>query len=241
MPEEYKRIEWDAVGERRYETGVDRGVLYTMNNDETYGEGVPWNGLVNVSENPSGAENNPQYADNIKYLNLQSAEEYSSTIEAFTYPNEFAECDGSKEIVSGVYVGQQPRKRFGLCYRTTIGNDAEGVLYGYKLHLVYNCLANPSEKAYGTINDSPEAITFSWEVVADSVSLDLEGYKPVAQIIIDSTKFKDVADKAKLKALEDMLYGVTTTTGESAVEGSAATLPDPMTVFETLGYTPAQG
>lgn len=223
MPE----IKWDDTGKRLYETGVDHGVLYLINENNEYTDGVAWNGLVNVNESPSGAEANPQYADDIKYLNVVSAEEFAATIEAFTYPNEFAECDGSKSPVDGVYVGQQNRRKFGFTYRTKIGNDVKGIEYGYKLHLIYGCQASPSEKAYGTINESPEAITFSWEVTTEPVPVNLDGYKPTACITIDSTKFADVDGKAKLDALEALLYAK----GSNA----KATLPNPTTVFTTLG------
>ncbi len=192
------RIIWDNIGEKTYETGTDHGVLYPGAN---YSGGVPWNGLTGVTESPSGAEPQPQYADNIKYLNIISAEDFGITIEAFTYPEEFAICDGSAAIAEGVIIGQQERKPFGFSYRTMIGNDEVGQGYGYKLHLIYNCLASPSEKAYTTINESPEAITFSWEVTTTPIPV--TGYKPSAQLTIDSTK----ADKTKLTALEAILYG----------------------------------
>ena len=194
------RIVWDATGERLYETGVDRGVLYPQVTG-AYPKGVAWNGLTNVTESPSGAEATPLYADNIKYLNLYSAEEFGATIEAYMYPEEFEACDGSASIANGVTVGQQTRQAFGLCYRTVVGNDTEGEAHGYKLHLIYGAVASPSEKAYGTINDSPEAITFSWEVTTTPVNV--TGMKPTACVIIDSTK----ADPEKLSALEDILYG----------------------------------
>ena len=194
------KIEWDKTGERLYETGVKNGVLYVQEGG-AYPKGVAWNGLTAVTESPSGAEATPLYADDIKYLNLLSAEEFGATIEAYTYPDEFAECDGSAALADGVMIGQQPRKAFGLCYRTTIGNDTNGNDYGYKLHIIYGALAAPSEKAYATINDSPEAITFSWEVTTTPVNV--TGAKPTAYITIDSTK----ADPAKLAALEDILYG----------------------------------
>ena len=194
------KIEWDKTGERLYETGVKNGVLYVQEGG-TYGKGVAWNGLTAVTESPSGAEATPLYADDIKYLNLLSAEEFGATIEAYTYPDEFAECDGSAALADGVMIGQQARKTFGLCYRTTIGNDTEGNDHGYKLHIIYGALAAPSEKAYATINDSPEAITFSWEVTTTPVNV--TGAKPTASITIDSTK----ADSTKLAALEDVLYG----------------------------------
>ena len=195
------KLAWDNVGERRYETGVDRGVLYLPDNTGNYNEGYAWNGLTTVTESPSGAESNPQYADNIKYLNLLSAEEFGATVEAFTYPDEFGQCDGTAEPEAGIYLGQQGRRVFGLAYRSRVGNDLQGTEYGYKLHLVYGALAAPSEKAYGTINDSPEAIAFSWEVSTTPVPV--TGYKPTALLTIDSTK----VDAAKLASLEDILYG----------------------------------
>jgi hypothetical protein len=195
------RLAWDAVGEREYETGVDHGVLFIPNNQGVYDVGVAWNGLTTVTESPSGAESSPQYADNIKYLNLISAEEFGATIEAFTYPDEFAECDGTAVPSPGVTLGQQGRKQFGLCYRTRLGNDTEGTDHGYKLHLVYGAQAAPSEKAYGTINDSPEAISFSWEVTTSPVPV--AGYKPTALMTIDST----TVDASDLSDLEDILYG----------------------------------
>lgn len=194
------RIEWDKTGERLYETGVKMGVLYVQEAG-TYPVGVPWNGLTAVTESPSGAEATPLYADDIKYLNLVSAEEFGATIEAYTYPDEFMECDGSAELTTGVYIGQQARKTFGLCYRTAVGNDIVNNDYGYKLHLIYGALAAPSEKAYATINDSPEAITFSWEVSTTPVNV--TGHKPTASLTIDSTK----VDAEKLALLEAELYG----------------------------------
>ena len=194
------KIVWDKTGERLYETGVKNGVLYVQEGG-AYQKGVAWNGLTAVTESPSGAEATPLYADDIKYLNLLSAEEFGATIEAYTYPDEFAACDGSAALVDGVMIGQQARKTFGLCYRTTIGNDTDGNDHGYKLHIIYGALAAPSEKAYATINDSPEAITFSWEITTTPVNV--TGAKPTASITIDSTK----ADPTKLAALEDILYG----------------------------------
>lgn len=194
------KLVWDQTGERLYETGVKNGVLY-IPTAGVYSKGVAWNGLTAVTESPSGAEATPLYADDIKYLNLMSTEEFGATIEAYTYPDEFAECDGSAALVDGVYIGQQARKTFGLCYRTTLGNDVDGNDYGYKLHIIYGCLAAPSEKGYATINDSPEAITFSWEVTTTPVNV--TGAKPTASITIDSTK----ADATKLAALEAILYG----------------------------------
>lgn len=195
------KLIWDKTGERLYETGVKQGVLYVQDAQGTYPKGVAWNGLTNITESPSGAEATALYADDIKYLNLLSTEELGGTIEAYTYPDEWAECDGSTSIATGVYIGQQPRKTFGLCYRTTLGNDVENNAYGYKLHLVYGALAAPSEKAYATINDSPEAITFSWEYSTTPVNV--AGFKPTASVVIDSTK----VDPTKLADLEKILYG----------------------------------
>ena len=195
------KIVWDAIGEHTFETGVRNGVLYLKDAEGTYNKGVAWNGLTSVSESPEGAEATDLYADDIKYLSLMSAENFKATIEAYTYPVEFEECDGSATIAKGVVIGQQSRKPFGLCYRTAIGNDTDGNEHGYKLHIVYGCQASPSEKQYSTINDSPEAITFSWEVSTTPVNV--TGKKPTATLIIDSTK----ADKAKLTALEAILYG----------------------------------
>ena len=195
------RLVWDQTGQKTYETGVKQGVLYPQGEGGVYPKGYAWNGLTGVTESPSGAESNPLYADDIKYLNLISAEEFGATIEAYTYPDEFAECDGSAEIAPGVTIGQQARKTFGMAYKTTFGNDVDGNEHGYKLHLIYGALATPSEKAYATINDSPEAITFSWEVTTTPVAV--QGFKPTASLTIDSTK----TEKAKLTALEDILYG----------------------------------
>lgn len=195
------KIVWDAIGEHTFETGVRNGVLYLQGAEGTYNKGVAWNGLTSVSESPEGAEPTDLYADDVKYLTLMSAENFKATIEAYTYPVEFEECDGSATIAKGVVIGQQPRKPFGLCYRTAIGNDTDGNEHGYKLHIVYGCQASPSEKQYSTINDSPEAITFSWEV--NTTPVNVNGKKPTATLIIDSTK----ADKAKLTALEAILYG----------------------------------
>ena len=194
------KLVWDQTGERLYETGVKYGVLYVQEG-AAYPKGVAWNGLTAVTESPSGAEATALYADDIKYLNLMSAEEFGATIEAYTYPDEFMACDGSASLSEGVYIGQQARQSFGLCYRTTIGNDVVNNDYGYKLHLIYGALASPSEKAYSTINDSPEAITFSWEVSTTPVNV--TGHKPTACLTIDSTK---VAPE-KLAALEEVLYG----------------------------------
>ena len=215
------RLTWDKTGERYYETGVKQGVLYPIQTDGKYSKGVAWNGLISVTESPSGAEATPLYADDIKYLNLISNEEFSATIEAYTYPDEFYECDGSASLADGVMIGQQKRKTFGLCYRTTVGNDVDGNDYGYKLHLIYGCLAAPSEKGYNSINDSPEAITFSWEVSTTPVSV--KGFKPTSQITIDSTKIAE-GKKAKLTELEDILYGKDGDGG--ATTGPRLPLPD---------------
>jgi len=195
------KIIWDQTGLRLYETGIRNGVLYPRNSSGLYPAGVPWNGIISVSESPTGVEPTPFYADDIKYLNLLSNEEFDATIEAYTYPDEFAECDGSAALGTGVLIGQQSRTPFGLCYRTTLGNDTEYNEYGYKLHIIYNALASPSEKTYSTINDSPEAITFSWELSTSPENV--TGFKPTATVVIDSTK----ADPAKLALLEDALYG----------------------------------
>lgn len=204
------RLVWDQTGSKFYETGTDRAVLYVQKSDGTYDNGVAWSGITGVSENPSGADANPIYADNIKYLELRSAEEFGCTIEAYTYPDAFAVCDGSAFASAGVKLGQQRRNPFGFTYRTRIGNDTQFDDHGYKIHLVYNAVASPSGKSYQTVNDSPEAITFSWEVTTTKVPVSPVGtgenkkeYRPVATIEIDSTK----VDEAKLKTLEDKLYG----------------------------------
>lgn len=206
------RITWDDSGKRLYETGVKQGVLYKLDSTGKYSGGVGWNGLTAVTESPSGAEATPLYANDSKYLELMSNEEFGGTIEAYTYPDEFAECDGSVELTTGVSIGQQDRKTFGLCYRTTLGNDTEGNEHGYKLHLIYGAKASPSEKAYATINDSPEAITFSWEFTTTPVAV--AGHKPTSHLVINSTK----VNKTKLAALENILYGDT--------DGPRLPLPD---------------
>lgn len=212
------KIVWDAIGEHTFETGVRNGVLYLQGAEGTYNKGVAWNGLTSVSESPEGAEPTDLYADDVKYLTMMSAENFKATIEAYTYPVEFEECDGSATIAKGVVIGQQPRKPFGLCYRTAIGNDTDGNEHGYKLHIVYGCQASPSEKQYSTINDSPEAITFSWEV--NTTPVNVTGKKPTATLIIDSTK----ADKAKLTALEAILYGAESTEPRLPLPDEIATL-----------------
>ena len=223
--ETYKLV-WDAAGEHIYETGLKNGVLYPINENGVYSPGVAWNGLSSVSESPSGAEANAIYADDIKYLNLYSVEEFGATIEAYTYPDEWAECDGSANLANGVILGQQDRKTFGLCYRTVIGNDIDGDAHGYKLHLIYGCKASPSERQYQTINDSPEAITFSWEITTIPVNVG-SGYKPVSCITIDSTK----ADATKLATLKQILYG-TPAEGQTAAVEARLPLPDEIaTIF----------
>jgi hypothetical protein len=199
-------LTWDGIGQRLYETGVDHGVLYVPNAQGVYNTGVAWNGLTTVTESPSGAESNPQYADNIKYLNLVSAEEFGATIEAFTYPDAFAQCDGSVIVNNGVVLGQQSRRSFGFSYRTLVGNDTMGRDFGYKIHLVYGALAAPSEKANATVNDSPEAAALSWEVTTTAVAVgtvNSVAYKPVAHLVVDSTK----VTPANLATLEGILYG----------------------------------
>lgn len=226
------KIVWDQTGERFFETGVDRGVLYPINNEGKYTPGVAWNGLTAVTESPSGAEPTDLYADNIKYLTMRSAETFGATIEAYTYPDEFGQCDGSAEIATGVIIGQQARKTFGLCYRTLLGNDVDGQDHGYKLHLIYGATASPSEKGYATVNDSPEAITFSWEVSTTPVNVN--GFKPTACITIDSTK----ANPADLASLEEILYGK-----DAGAEGTPAAvdprLPLPDEVAEIMSTTDA--
>ena len=215
------KLNWDQTGERHYETGVSKGVLYPYSNN-AYTKGVAWNGLINVSESPEGAEATPLYADNIKYLNLMSAEEFKATIEAYTYPDEFAACNGEASLEQGVSIGQQARKLFGLSYQTKIGNDVDSEL-GYKIHLIYGALAAPSEKAYATVNDSPEVITFSWEI--STTPVEVPGFKPTASLVIDSTK----VDPTKLAEFEKKLYGD---------ENTEATLPLPSEVaalFNTAG------
>ena len=213
-------LTWDTTGDRLYETGIKKGVLYPQSAQGTYPTGVAWNGLTAVTESPSGAEPTPIYADDIKYLSLMSAEEFGATIEAYTYPDEFAACDGSASLTEGVTIGQQARQSFGLSYRTTLGNDVVGDAYGYKLHLIYGALAAPSEKAYATVNDSPEAMTMSWEITTTPVAV--TGFKPTASITIDSTK----VDATKLAALEAILYG--------GAEAARLPLPDEVKTLMTV-------
>ena len=214
------KLVWDATGQRFYETGTKMGVLYPQDATGAYPKGVVWNGLTAVTESPSGAEASPLYADDIKFLNLMSAEEYGATVEAYMYPDEFAACNGELEIADGVSIGQQKRQQFGMSWRTVIGNDIQGNDYGYKLHLVYGALAAPSEKAYATVNDSPEAITFSWELTTTPVAVN--GFQPTASLTIDSTK----CDKEKLAQHEAILYGS---------ESEEARLPLPDEVAQIMG------
>ena len=222
------RLTWDETGKRLYETGVERGVLYVQNDDGSYGKGVAWLGLTSVQETPDGAEANDMYADDIKYLSIRSAETFGGTIEAYTYPDEWGECDGAAEAAKGVVIGQQPRKAFGLCYRTVLGNDVKQNAYGYKLHLVWNATASPSEKQYESINDSPDGTNFSWEFTTNLVTLDGTDYKPTALITIDSTK----VDADKLKELEDMLYGT---------ESEEPKLPTPKEVIDMFKTSTSSG
>lgn len=218
------KIVWDEIGSRYFETGVKKGVLYPMANG-TYGSGVAWNGLTAVNENPSGAEATALYADNIKYLNLLSNEDFKATVEAYTYPDEFAACDGSAEIAAGVRIGQQKRTGFGLSYVTLLGNDTDGSDYGYKIHLVYGAMAAPTDRSYSTVNESPEAITLSWEI--STTPVEVPGFKPTATITIDSTKVK----ASELSALEDIMYG-------TASEQPRLPLPaELMTIFSSSAVT----
>lgn len=225
MPTNFK-LEWDKTGERFYELGVSRGVLYPQTAAGIYPNGVVWNGLTQVSESPEGADANDLWADNIKYATLRSAETFKATVEAYTYPDEFAECDGSASPATGLYIGQQQRKAFGLSYRTEVGSDTNtDTTNSYKLHLVYGCTASPSDKGYETINDSPDAITFSWEI--DTVPVAVTGYKPTSCIVIDSTK----VDSTKLATLEAILYG---TAADGSTEAVDARLPLPDEVISIL-------
>lgn len=216
------KLIWDKAGSRLFETGVDKGVLYPQGENGTYPKGVAWSGLTGVTESPSGAEPTPLYADNIKYLNILSTEEFAATVEAYTYPDEFAECDGSAELTKGVSIGQQKRKMFGMSYQTKIGNDTDGNDHGYKIHIIYGALAAPSEKGYQSVNDSPDAITFSWELSTTPVNVD--GFDPTASVTIDSTK----VEPEKLAALEKVLYG------DTAAEARLP-LPDEIKTIITTG------
>lgn len=226
------KLKWDQVGEKTYETGTKQGVLYLQSSDGTYPAGVAWNGLTSVSESPDGGDANDIYADDIKYLVLRGVENFGGTIEAYTYPDEFAECDGSASLMTGVTVGQQPRKTFGFSYVSTIGNDTEMDAHGYKIHLIYGASASPSERSYETINDSPEPIQFSWEFT--TVPVTVTGHKATSVLIIDSTKFppqQDGKKNVKLQAIEDVLYG---TDGEGTSGGTAARLPLPDEVLSII-------
>lgn len=216
------RIIWDEAGKRLYETGVSQGVHYLQETDGTYPKGVPWNGLTAITESPSGAEPTALYADNTKYISLYSAEDFGATVEAYTYPDEFAQCDGSAELVTGVTIGQQERKAFGMSYKTQIGNDIQDTAYGYKIHCIYGAKASPSERSNSTINDSPEAMTLSWEIT--TVPVNVKGFKPAAHLVIDSTK----VDKAKLEELEGILYGA---------ESTEPRLPLPDEIAQIIGGT----
>lgn len=231
------KIVWDKTGERLYETGCDHGVLYPMSSKGTYDNGVAWNGLISVTESPSGAEASPIYADNIKYINLMSTEEFGATIEAYMYPDEFAECDGSVELTTGMFAGQQSRKTFGMAYRTVLGNDTELNDYGYKLHLIYGCLAAPSEKNYNTINDNPDAATLSWEIsttpVAIATKIEGKKLKPTASLTFNSTK----VSSENLAKLEEILYGKDPTEpdGNDGVEPRLPLPDEILTLFNTAG------
>lgn len=212
---------WDQIGEKLYETGVEKGVLYVQDANGLYPRGVAWNGLTAVTESPSGAEATPVYADNGKYLSLMSAEEFAATVEAYMYPDEFAECDGSAELVAGVSIGQQTRKGFGMVYKTLVGNDVADTAFGYKLHIIYGAKASPSEKNYATVNDSPEANALSWEL--NTTPVPVTGHKPTATIVIDSTK----VDAAKLAALEKILFGDTAAEARLPLPDEIKTLMTP--------------
>ena len=232
------RIVWDAIGTRFYENGVDHGVLYLVDANGAYSNGVAWNGLTSVSESPSGADANKLWADNMNYLTLYGIEEFGASIEAYTYPDEFAECDGSRELIPGVSIGQQTRKGFGLCYRTKVGNDTAGNDLAFKLHLIYGCRASPSDRSYETINDSPDAITFSWEITTTPVQVTIGTganavtYQPTASLIIDSRDFSQAQQKTKLEALMDELYGTNPATGTTG--GKSPRLPLPNEVVSIL-------
>ena len=213
------KLIFNNVGERLFETGVKNGVLYVMGDDGAYGNGVVWNGLTAVTESPSGAETTPLYADDVKYVVIYAAEEFGATVEAYTYPEEFEQCDGSAAISEGITIGQQTRKSFGMCYKTSVGNDVQGQDYGYKIHIIYGAKAAPSEKSYSTINDSPEAVTFSWEL--STVPVPVEGHNPTATMVIDSTR----VPAEKMALIEAKLYGS---------EEAEATLPLPNEILELI-------
>lgn len=238
MPDVAFNLEWDKTGEHYYETGVDHGVLYTQKGDGTYDNGVAWNGLTGVTESPSGGDPNNIYADNIKYLVLRGAEDFGGTITCYTYPDEWEKCDGSEQPVTGVVVGQQTRTPFGLSYRTRIGSDTLGDNAGYKLHIVYNASASPSERAYSTVNDSPEAIEFSYEFTTTPIAVKGSAYKdlkPISVLTIDSTK---VETKANLEALEQILYGTAASGNDEAVEARLPLPEEVLAIISTGSYTP---
>ena len=228
------KLTWDAVGTHLFETGVDQGVLYLADSTGAYPEGVAWNGITGVTQSPSGADETKLWADNIKYVSLRAAEEFGGTIEAYTYPDEFAECDGSATVVAGLRAGQQPRKSFGLVYRTLIGNDVDLDSHGYMLHLVYGATCSPSQRSYATKNDSPEGVTFSWEFSTNPVNF--AGFKPTSYLEIDSTKFTTVAQKALLAALETKLFGSDGTVSYTEFEGES--FAEGTTYYERSGTSP---
>ena len=235
MPATYPfNLKWDQTGEKKYENGISRGVLYKWNSTTSKWEGVAWNGLTSVTESPEGAEKTDLYADNIKYASMRSAETFGGTIEAYTYPEEFESCDGSASVGGGqLAIGQQARETFRLCYRTEQGNDSSGAAYGYKIHLVYGCTCSPSEKAYETVNDSPDAITFSWEF--DSTPVDVTGYKQTSLLVLDSTKFTTTTEQTALENIEKVLYGTPASgSGGDAVAAVAACMPDPDAIIAML-------
>lgn len=234
------RLVWDQVGEKKYETGTDHGVIYPQKSDGTYDTGVVWNGLESVSETPSGADNNDFYADNIKYASIRGTEDFGATVEAYNYPPEFAVIDGSASPVDGVIIGQQTRKAFGMTFRSLIGNDVSGTDLGYKIHIIYGATVSPSERAYSSVNDSPELLSFSWELTTVPVPVSFKdangnSFKPTASVVIDSTKFTTESAKAKLKALEDILYGTDgDSTADPAVDPTDPRLPLPDEIFTLL-------
>lgn len=230
------KLQFDQVGSRIYETGVNNGVLFKMNSQGTYGTGVAWNGLTSIEESPEGAEETAIYADNIKYLSLRSKENFGATINAYTYPDAWGECDGSKTIGTGVTVGQQSRSTFALVYKTVVGNDVSHEDYGYKIHIIYNATASVSSKSHTTINDSPEAIEFSWEIKSTPISVNIADTKPLSTLVIDSTKFTSAELKTKLTAIENMIYG-TDPTVSPASEGTDPTLPTPEQILAIINAT----
>lgn len=221
-------ITWDETGKKRYESGLDRGVLFPLKNGK-YSTGVAWNGLISINEASNGAEATPLYADNIKYLNLLSAEEFGATIESYSYPEEFKPCMGEATLTKGVTIGQQNRQHFGLCYRTKYGNDLTGIDYGYKIHLIFDCIAAPTDKSYSTVNDSPDAITLSWEV--STIPINIEGYKPTSSLILDSTAFREAGQTNVLISIENILYGT-----ENGANAKMPKISEILELFETEIY-----